>query len=417
MKRKILVISECILIIMLVICCFCKTSNAINTGTVYLESNKNIFEQGEEIEIKVAIENTKTVSFTTNLYFDNYKLEYISGPENTNVVDNRVIYVWYDITGGSSPKDGELAVFRFRAKENGIATFNLDGEFYDSERQVIQTEFRDVQIQIGKEEIEVEGQENSNQQLDSKSDNSTLQVLRLDKEGIIPDFDKNIYDYYLTVGNDINDIDVLAISENPNAKIEIVGNNNLKEGLNNIIIKVTSEDETQNKVYTIQVTKTNNIELANTNLEILAIENILLNPPFDANITHYSIEVPNDVTNLNIFAVPQNENAKVEIIGKDNLKEGNNSISVIVTAQNGFSKRVYEINCYKRNQEEQSKYEQEQEENKKKLEEIYEAERVDNKDDIFNKNNIIKVILITLLSIAIIIVIAVCWGKHLRLNK
>lgn len=414
MKRKILVISEWILIIMLTIYCSCHISNAINSRTVYLESNKNIYEQGEEIEIKVAIDNTKIVSFTTNLYFDNSKLEYISGPENTNVIDNRVIYVWYDITGGSSPKDGELAIFKFKAKENGIATFNIDGEFYDSERQVIQTEFKDVQIQIGREEIEAEEQENVKQQIDTKSDNATLQVLRLDKEGIIPDFDKNIYDYYLTIGNEINDLDVLAISENPNAKIEIVGNNNLKEGLNNIIIKVTSEDETQSKVYTIQVTKTNNIDLANTNLEILAVENILLNPPFDANITHYSLEVPNNVNNLNIFAVPQNENAKVEIIVNDNLKEGNNSISVIVTAQNGFSKRVYEINSYKRNLEEQSKYEQEQEDNKKKLEEIYEAEKVSNKHDLFDKDDIVKVISIALLSIVIIIVIAVYWGKNLR---
>lgn len=414
MKRNILLISKYVLILVFAICCFYNISNAINNGTVYLESNKNIFEQGEEIEIKISIENAKSASFTTYLYFDSSKLEYISGPENTNVVDNRVIYVWYDITGGSSPKVGELAIFKFRAKENGIATFNLDGEFYDDERQLIKTEFRDIQIQIGREEIEAEEQENSNQQIDSKSDNATLQVLRLDKEGIIPVFDKNIYDYYLTIGNEINDIDVLAIAENPNASIEIVANNNLKEGLNNIIIKVTSEDKTQTKVYTIQVTKTRDIELANTNLEILAVENILLNPPFDANITHYSIEVPNNINDLNIFAVPQNENATVEIIGKENLKEGNNSISVIVTAQNGFSKRVYEINCYKRNQEEQSKYEQEQEENRKKLEEIYEAERVSNKDDVFDKNDIVKVISIALLSIAIIVVIATYWGKHLR---
>ena len=43
---------------------------------------------------------------------------------------------------------------------------------------------------------------------------------------------------------------------------------------------MTSADKTQSKVYKIYVSKTNNLELANTNLETLAIENTLLNPPF-----------------------------------------------------------------------------------------------------------------------------------------
>lgn len=421
MRKIIKLIS--IVIILFIMSCFGENSNAVTTGTVYLQSNKSIFEKGEELEIAVFIENAKTVSFSTDLYFDNSKLEYIPDIENANLVDNNhILLVWYDSTGGSNPKEGELVKYKFKAKESGIVTFHLEGEFYDEARELIQTEFKDVQVQIGREEVvQNNGEKEAGEQqgikleqgADTKTDNATLQVLRLDKEGIIPSFHKDVYEYYLTVSNDIDYIDVLAIAENQKSMIEITGNNNLKEGLNIITIKVTSEDKTQNKIYKIQVTKTNNIESANTNLETLAVENILLNPPFDANITHYSIHVANTVSILNILAVPQNENAKIEIIGNDNLKEGNNTINVIVTAQNGFSKRIYEIICYKRNQQEEDKFQEEQKENMEKLEQIYETEQVsENIKD--NKKDTIKVIAIVVLSICVIVVVAIYWGKYLK---
>ena len=51
-------------------------------------------------------------------------------------------------------------------------------------------------------------------------------------------------------------------------------------------------------------------------------------------------------------------------------------IKVTVTAQDGLSKKVFEVNCYKRNSEEEILYKEEQEENRKKLEEIYKVEKI-----------------------------------------
>lgn len=415
MKDKIKII--CVIIYLFIICSIYSTTYAITEETVYLQSDKSTFKKGEEIEITVFLENIKTVSFSTYLYFDNSKVEYISDLENTNIVDNNhIVFVWYDISGGSNPKQGELAKFKFRAKEDGMATFNIEGEFYNEARKVLQTKFKDIQIQIGEnvvEQYEIKENTQNEQNIDVRKDNAMLEVLRLDKEGIIPNFDKNIYDYYLTVNNDVDYIDILAISENSNSNIEIIGNNNLKEGLNVITIKVISEDKTQSREYKIQVTKTNNIELANTNLENLAIEGILLNPPFDTNITHYKIYVPNNITNLNILAIPQNENANVEISGKDNLKEGINIINVIVTAQNGFSERIYEINCYKRNEKEEKDFQKEEKENMEQLEKIYETQQVSNTNEI-EEQYIFKVIIATILSICVITVFAIYWGKYLK---
>ena len=66
----------------------------------------------------------------------------------------------------------------------------------------------------------------------------------------------------------------------------------------------------------------------------------------------------------------------VIVTGKENLKEGHNLVSVLVTAPNGFTKKKYEMDVYRRNLQEQKAYEEEQEEQKDKLEEAYQIEEL-----------------------------------------
>lgn len=113
----------------------------------------------------------------------------------------------------------------------------------------------------------------------------------------------------------------------------------------------------------------------NTNLETLAVENVLLYPPFDNNVTSYNFEVPNNVKVLNILAVPENEKAKVKINGGSNLKKGNNTIIITVIAEDGKTKKVVKLNAYRRAQREEQAYLQDKEENQNNLEEIYNKEQ------------------------------------------
>lgn len=368
-----------IIIFIIINISFIKFNNSYATdiGEIVIDCDKDIIKKEEEFEISINLENNSTAVFTMYLYFDDTKVEFLSGPDNINLIGNHIVYVWHDITGGNSAKQGTLAKFKFKAKDDGIANFVVDGEFYNKSQEQLSIQFKDLQIQIGNmqsmsQEIKTSNDEQGN---NTQVQNANLKVLRLNREGLVPTFEENIYEYYLTVLNNVNDIEILTISDNPNATIEIDGNNNLKEGLNIITIKVISEDKTQTNVYTIQVTKTANLESSNTNLEILAIENVLLYPQFGANVTNYKAEISNDISDLNILAVPENEKAIVEVIGKNNLKEGNNLVSVYVTALNGFSKREYKVNVYKRNQEEETKYQEAVKDNQNKLEEIYDAEK------------------------------------------
>lgn len=421
MKKKIIAL----LFIFIIIVTSFKISNATTIGNVYIESNTNMVQKGEEIEITINIENVKTAAYNYSLHFDELKFDYISNIENTNVKENRIISVWYDTKGGKEAKQGELAKFKFKAKEDGIATFIVQGEFYNEKGQQIETEFIEKQITIGEQESTFQIQSEEEKGDNKETTNANLQSLRLDIEGITPQFNEQNYEYYLTIPNDITDIDVLAISKNPNASVEISGNKGLKQGLNIITISVTSEDKTKRNEYKIQVTKTANLELANTNLETLAIENALLNPPFDNIETKYKTEVSNKIEKLNILAIPQNEKAKVQIIGGDNLKVGKNVVEITVTATNGITKRKYQIEVYKRNEEQENGYNQEQEDMQNKLEEAYEIEKLSSdtnenidKQQKSNKNtNIVLWVSISTLILVLLIAVGVWYCKYKYIKR
>ena len=412
---------------------FCNYSFAESKANVFLTSNKSTIRKGEEVEISINIENNTICAYDLNLYFDTSKFEYIKEDELSNLKDDHIISLWYDETGGSNPKSGNFKTFKFRAKEDGTGYFIVNGNFYTKNGQKINTSFRETSVEI-KENIKQE--RITKEGTETNQSNSSLQSLNLDIEGITPEFKSDVYKYYLTVPTSINNILVTVTPSNKDANVTVTGNTNLKNGLNIININVTSVDNTNTTSYEIYVTKTDDKESTNTNLETLAIENTLLNNIFDNSITNYNIEVGNKVDSLNILAIPEDESASVEISKSNTLQEGNNIIKVTVIAKNGFSKKEYIINVYKRNEKEEQVYNKEQEDNKNKLNNIYETEKtsneqikeqqnqeeviIENKETQENKTTkSIKdiVIIISLLILILIIGISVIWYKKKRQKK
>ena len=411
---------------------FCNYSFAESKANVYLTSNKSTIRKGEEVEISINIENNKICAYDLNLYFDTNKFEYIKEDELSNLKDDHIISLWYDETGGSNPKSGNFKTFKFRAKEDGTGYFIVNGNFYTKNGQKINTSFRETSVEI-KENIKQE--RITKEGTETNQSNSSLQSLNLDIEGITPEFKSDVYKYYLTVPTSINNILVTVTPSNKDANVTVTGNTNLKNGLNIININVTSVDNINTNNYEIYVSKTDDKESANTNLETLAIENTLLNNIFDNSITNYNIEVGNSVDSLNILAIPEDENASVEISKGSILQEGNNIIKVTVIAKNGFTKKEYNINVYKRNTQEEQVYNQEQEDNKNKLNNIYETEKTSNEQiqEQQNKEEVIQnkevqenettksikdiVIIISLLIFILLIGISVIWYKKKRQKK
>ena len=76
-----------------------------------------------------------------------------------------------------------------------------------------------------------------------------------------PEFNKDIFEYTCNIENYINKINIEAKTENELSKIDITGNENLHEGLNEIIISVRLEN--QKTIYKINAYKKENIPVLN----------------------------------------------------------------------------------------------------------------------------------------------------------
>ena len=384
MKRKIFYIFL-ILILSSSFQAFSLAENNEENLILKIENDKKEVYLDETFKIYIDIGKISVSAYTLNLYFDNSKLEYAEGPENTNILNNRIITIWYDEKGGINPKENEqIAEFTFRAIEEGNINFNLSGEFFDKDGNVLNVNEANIQLKIkGIEESKDDNQEEKEDL--TTSNDSSLKILRLSEEGIVPEFLPDIKDYYFVTNKDFTNLNITAIPNNSDANVRINGNDNLNEGINKITIDVISKDKTSKSTYTINLTKTKNVEDANANLETLAIENVLLEPIFDTNTLNYKASVSNNIENLNIFAVPENTNGKVEIEGGSNLKEGTNIVNIKVTAPNGFSFRNYQVIIHRRTLEEDEKYQEEQEASAKKLSTILEEQ--ENDENIEEENN------------------------------
>lgn len=78
-------------------------------------------------------------------------------------------------------------------------------------------------------------------------------------------------------------------------------------------------------------------------LASLSVDGYVLTPTFDVNMTtDYTLNVSDSITSININATTVNKNARVTGAGTVNLAQGTNSISIVVTAQNG-STRTYNL--------------------------------------------------------------------------
>ena len=382
-----------------------------NQDSIYLNVSNTEIKNGEEFSFTINLANIDVAAFDIQIYFNNELLEYVSGPENTNVVGSKMITVWYDETGGEHPKQNcELVKYTFKAKEIKSEYIAIQGEFYNAEGVQVQSFTDGIEI-IANEETQTETIEIS-EESEVASNNSKLKNLRLNHEGITPVFSPDITEYYFLT-EELSSLEVTAIPENTNANVTITGNTNFKEGLNIIVIEVTSPDKTTKTQYTISVTKTKDLEKANANLEMLAIENVTIEPEFANDIYQYNATVSNITENLNLLAIPEKQNAKVEVTGGENLQYGNNVVNIQVMAENGYTIKQYRVNIYRRNEEEQKIAEEETKMNMQKLNAILEAQEEGEKEGKQSENSIVEniqnnlwfVIIYIIFSILIIILV------------
>lgn len=174
----------------------------------------------------------------------------------------------------------------------------------------------------------------------TKSSNSKLSSLQIAEGVITPEFNSNVREYAVMVPNEITKLSIAASQEHSRATVRIVGNEELQVGDNTVEIIVTAEDGSTS-TYKIYATRA----LPELNLQTLSIcyidENnqkveLKLEPQFVFNTYEYkSLEkLSYTVKELQVDAIANRENAKVEIIGNKEIKAGKNEITIKVTLPN-----------------------------------------------------------------------------------
>lgn len=235
----------------------------------------------------------------------------------------------------------------------------------------------------------------------TKSSNANLSNL-----GIRPNdfsgFTPNKTEYDVTVPDDVDSIQIYATLQDSNAKISGTGTKDLNYGLNEFTITVTAEDGTT-KDYILNITRggeeenTENVseEYLGDGLASLNIENLELSPSFDTNIYEYSVKYIGEKTNLDITAEATDPYYVVEVTGNEDLQEGENLITILVSDPDGENIATYQVTVNKSLVDEEALAREQAEKEKQR--------------------NIIIGVVIAVIVIAIIIIVII--KKHKKKSK
>ena len=173
-----------------------------------------------------------------------------------------------------------------------------------------------------------------------KSSNNALKSLKIEQYELVPEFDPDVTEYSMKIGENSDALIVDAEAEDEKAEVKITGNDELLTGENVIEIVVTAEDGSTKK-YTINVTKGEELK---TSLSELTIAGYTLTPEFDSNVYEYTLEVNDlNVKSLEISAKANVEDADIEILGNEELKQGENIITILVKSDDNEEVLTYQI--------------------------------------------------------------------------
>lgn len=218
-------------------------------------------------------------------------------------------------------------------------------------------------------------------------------------------FKRDRKEYSIEVPNKISELTVYATPVDSKAKVAGTGKVSLKEGDNTVAVTVTAEAG-NTETYNLKIKRnttaedaagpteqqaTDNVSGA-FGLSSLDIEDVELNPEFDTEIYQYTVDLNKDLSSLEIETIATADDTTVEIVGNENLHEGENTITILVKNKKTNQTATYQITVNKNVASEEGKNEPAKEMNWLQ-------------PSTWGKEEKIKVIIMTVLIILIIIAI------------
>ena len=169
--------------------------------------------------------------------------------------------------------------------------------------------------------------------------NADLASLEVTEPETKLNYSYNVTDYYITVANEVEHIEIEAIPDDIAATVDVQNIETLEYGSENHIPIVVTAANGAEKTYTIHVTR---IKSDNAFLGSLSITDITddheipldLVPEFSKGTTEYVVKVANDITSVRLDAeVEKEEFATLTGTGDKTLRVGRNEFTITVTAQ------------------------------------------------------------------------------------
>ena len=187
--------------------------------------------------------------------------------------------------------------------------------------------------------------------------------------------------YNVTVPEDVESVEVYATAQDSGATISGTGTKTLQKGANALNVVVTAEDGTT-KTYTINVTREGedeteeeqpeeNAEEVKNGLSNISIANLELSPSFDTDIYEYTVKYVGEDTSLDIQTVATDPNYTVEVLGNEDLKEGENIITILVSDNEGNNVATYQVTVNKTLVDEEALAREEEEKQKEEQRKMF----------------------------------------------
>lgn len=317
----------------------------------------------------VSLEKGKSTTFTINL--KNCEGVFAISSSNTSVAT-----VSMSRTGWLESK----ATITIKAKAKGTATISVKAEDVsdDSAKEVTGTKSIKVTVKdsssatSNKPSTTNNNSNNDTSNSSNNDENKKSNVATLKNLGITPNdfsgFRKMTLNYSVKVPNSVNKIKIYADPTDSKATVTGIGNKNLKIGKNTFAIKVTAEDKKTTKTYVLNITREekkeekepeentveNNdveenkidetpVQTKKDGLSNLEISGFTLNPAFSQDNYEYNIDVPSDKKTLDIKTEKTNDDITVEVVGNENLKLGENVITLLVYNSKKENIATYQI--------------------------------------------------------------------------
>ncbi len=181
---------------------------------------------------------------------------------------------------------------------------------------------------------------------------AALNTLSVSDGTMSPLFKSDVYEYKVTnIKDTIRSITLKKECDNCSVAVTCelgclnTNNDYRKElaiGKNIIKVRSTSEDGSNYVEYFLTVyrgeTTDNSAFLSN-----IDFDGFKLNEKFDKEVLEYTLNIPYDLVKLNITYQLEDENAKVEIKGNDDLQVGENLVTITIVSAEGDVKVVYSI--------------------------------------------------------------------------